>query len=173
MELTPGLDLAWPLPVIPRIAVADARLELPQQAKRFRWNEWKTLSAFRPESLAGSSRWIDLLLDRQEAGTLDLTMSLTYPVLVLSKPTTGPAAARLRDRVWDRWGVPVFEQWRDDRGRLLAWECEAHGPLHVSACYEGPALIQAECACGTINVRCVALEYLTPGQRLLTAAAAD
>jgi hypothetical protein len=36
-----------------------------------------------------------------------------------------------RDRIWLRWGVPVFEQLMSHDFELLAEECDAHDGLHV------------------------------------------
>jgi hypothetical protein len=48
-----------------------------------------------------------------------------------------------RDRLWDRFRVPVFEQVMTREGTLIAWECDAHDGFHVA----GPQGSEC-CPCG-------------------------
>jgi hypothetical protein len=173
LELRPVsnfLALCWPLPSTPRIALSSTRVELPLEGRRFRQNEWKTLPEFAPEALAGPPAWIQMLLDRQRRGVMDLSVSLAYPVLLLLKPDAAHQAGRLRDQIWDTWGLPVFEQQRDAEGHLLAWECEAHDMFHATEKYPGATVQQDECACGLTRVRLVPREQ---SPHIRRAAAAD
>lgn len=92
---------------------------------------------------------------------LDLSLSLVYPVLLLLRAGDRTDLSPLRDRVWDTWGVPVFEQRRDAEGHLVAWECEAHDMLHATERFTGPTLYRDECGCGMTGVRLVIPEKTT------------
>lgn len=50
-----------------------------------------------------------------------------------------PLTRELRDRLWDVWRVPLFEQFRGFQGELLGAECEAFAGLHFD-----PAVVQWE-----------------------------
>ena len=86
-----------------------------------------------------------------------------------------------RERLWRRFGVPVFEQLVDDQGRVFATECEAHAGLHIRES-AGHTLVDGElfvdgrpsgiaasdsaglCGCGRIGPR---LLEVGPAMRLL------
>ncbi len=56
-----------------------------------------------------------------------------------------------KDELWDRFGVPLFEQCLNFRRELIAAECEAHEGLHLApqfAGLEGWRLARVRCACG-------------------------
>ena len=62
----------------------------------------------------------------------------------------GPSEAE-KDELWDRFGVPLFEQCLNFRRELMASECEAHEGLHLTPrCtgMEGWRLAHGRCACG-------------------------
>jgi hypothetical protein len=53
-----------------------------------------------------------------------------------------------RERLWEAFGVPVFEQYLGPSNELLASECDAHAGLHVVNGYEDLDLEHEVCACG-------------------------
>jgi hypothetical protein len=74
----------------------------------------------------------------------------THAVAVLTHPGQALYAAD-RDRLWNRFGVPIFQQIVDRRGGLIALECEAHGALHVAdepSALELGAIREDICPCG-------------------------
>jgi hypothetical protein len=146
-------DIAWPLPHTPRLALAAPRLRLPSGARRFAESDLGSLTAWKPEALAGPWGWIASLLEQEERGTLDLASCLTHPLLVVGRPEDGVRGDEDRALVWKRWGLPVFEQWRAEDGTLLAWECEAHTGLHVTPAFEGHAHTREPCPCGQAGAR--------------------
>jgi hypothetical protein len=58
-----------------------------------------------------------------------------------------------RERLWDAFGVPVFEQYLGPSSELLASECDAHAGLHVVNGYEDLDLEHEVCACGNRTPR--------------------
>ncbi len=63
----------------------------------------------------------------------------------------GPSEAD-KDELWDRFGVPLFEQCLNFRRELMASECEAHEGLHLLPQHsglEGYRLAHGRCACGS------------------------
>ena len=68
------------------------------------------------------------------------------PVVVLTGLRYGDLSEEVRDMVWTRWGVPVYEFLTDEAGGVLACECDAHQGLHVlSPSVEAET---RECGCG-------------------------
>ena len=105
--------------------------------------------------MAGPWDWIEQLLEQEAKGGLRLSECLTHPVLVVGRPEDGVLSDAHRTRVWEQWGLPVFEQWRAADGTLLAWECEAHAGFHVTSAYEEQANAGDPCPCGQAGARLV------------------
>ena len=75
--------------------------------------------------------------------------TLRYAAIVL---TRGPHSALLeadRDRLWDAFGVPVFEQCLGLDNELLAMECEAHDGLHLMGTTSRMGAETNVCGCGS------------------------
>jgi hypothetical protein len=56
-----------------------------------------------------------------------------------------------RQRLWQAFRVPVFEQIVGENGALLAAECEAHAGLHIESSkldLAGLSVEKAPCGCG-------------------------
>ncbi len=62
-----------------------------------------------------------------------------YGIVAFTGVGYPPLTAALRDRIWDAWRVPVFEQFRGFQGELLGAECEAFAGLHFD-----PTVVQWE-----------------------------
>ncbi|MBM3794577.1 MAG: hypothetical protein FJW31_11010 [Acidobacteria bacterium] len=75
-----------------------------------------------------------------------------------------PLTRDLRDRLWDVWRVPLFEQFRGFQGELLGAECEAFAGLHFD-----PTLVQWEQRGGSGELLLTSLRNLRhPVWRLAT-----
>jgi hypothetical protein len=112
------------------------------------------------------ARWKPQILAGYLAQLITSDAQPTHAVVVLTHPGQSLSPAD-RDHVWDRFRVPVFQQIVDERGRLIAFECEAHDALHVvfpAAAQELGTIRQDVCACGKQTM------LLVPGedQRTLT-----
>lgn len=85
-----------------------------------------------------------------------------YPIVVLSQASRGLIAEEDRDRLWERFGVPVFEYLLSAAGNLVAEECEAHEGLHLSGgCSDLRGTITREpCACGKSTPRLLTLDAI-------------
>jgi len=94
---------------------------------------WKWLAVSAPsEAIAGSPAELIELAGKVEAGEV-LPARGACRVLVyttLGERLLDPA---LRERLWEVFELPVFEQLRGFEGELLASECEAHEGLHLAA----------------------------------------
>lgn len=55
----------------------------------------------------------------------------SMPLVVFTGHHHGFLVDYLRNEIWVRYGVPVFEQLLDVDGSVIARECEAHDGLHV------------------------------------------
>lgn len=110
---------------------------------------------FAPASLAAT-------FDQLVAITPHAATSLTHALIVLAGPDGPQLTHQRRDRLWQTFGLPVFEQIVDTSGRLLATECEMHQGLHI----EGPDFrlphrpvwgivetSEGPCPCGRITPR--------------------
>ena len=79
---------------------------------------------FAPASLAAT-------FDQLMAIAPGTATSLTHALIVLAGPDGPQLTDQRRDRLWQVFGLPVFEQIVDTSGRLLATECEMHQGLHI------------------------------------------
>jgi len=104
------------------------------------WSE--RTSRFAPEMLAGQ-----LVQLRQLACQSDRP-SISHALVVLHYAGDSPLTQEDRDRFWRAFGVPLFEQYLNERNEVLAAECDAHGGLHVvRGCLDLP-LDHTPCSCG-------------------------
>lgn len=84
------------------------------------------VAEFAPAAIAGTwEQWQELLRVP--------IPSLTHAVIVLWRPGQERLTEADRDRLWDVFRVPVFEQVIGKSGELLASECEAHDGLHLKS----------------------------------------
>lgn len=125
----------YPIAPAPRTAVVVSwfsagrfgRAFLASQSIRVFRNGWgPEAAAFAPAAIAGT--WEQLRsLERASVP------SLTHAVVVLWRPGQQRLTEADRDRLWDVFRVPVFEQVIGKSGELLAAECEAHDGLHLES----------------------------------------
>jgi len=121
-------------------------------------------AAYRPGAIAGT--WV------QMESLLKLKIdSVTHALLVLKHPGGDVLTVDQRQRLWNAFRVPVFEQIIGDNGLLLAAECEAHDGLHIeSPKFEvaGLSIETAPCGCGRSTPRVKTVE---PVEEVRSAAA--
>jgi hypothetical protein len=111
---------------------------------------WDAASAaFAPAAIAGTWPQIESLIPEK-------IPSLTHALIVLARPGERLLNKAQRDKLWRVFRVPVFEQIVDERGTLLAAECEAHDGLHI----QSPGFVSREqpvdyarCGCGRESPR--------------------
>jgi hypothetical protein len=73
---------------------------------------------------------------------------ISHALVVLRYDTDPPPSQEDRDRLWRLFGVPVFEQYLNERNEVLAMECDAHSGLHVVRGFLDSALDATLCCCG-------------------------
>jgi hypothetical protein len=115
----------------------------------------RKLIADRPAILAGSQDALTGLADRLSSE------GPTHALVVLTGEAEECLTETQRDELWERYRVPIFEQVITSKGRLLAWECEAHNGLHLAECAQLPPRARVEtgvCDCGDAIPRAVGLE---------------
>jgi hypothetical protein len=149
-------------PISPGLRAAVLAPLFRQTRRAVYWDERDRhrLSAWKPQILAGYLAQL-IVSDAQP----------THAVVVLTHPGQSLSPAD-RDKVWDLFRVPVFQQIVDERGRLIACECEAHDALHVvslAAAQELGAIRQDLCACGKQTM----LLFPCNDQRTLTMTRSD
>ena len=132
-----------PLPHPARVAVLRERFT-GNHLKTFHPTSTEHLISFRPGILAGSLEDLRLL-------AADVTASKAMVVFC-----SGPLAEAERNWLWQRFALPCFEQILDQRGHVIAEECEVHAGLHVLApdAIAG-TLTSVECECGRSEPRLV------------------
>ena len=143
----------YPIAPAPRTAVlvawfSSGRFGLgilsPRPIRVFR-NGWgPDAAAFAPAAIAGTWEQLRSLM-RASAP------SVTHAVIVLWRPGQPRLTEADRDRLWDVFRVPVFEQVIGKSGELLAAECEAHDGLHLESSrlpIGGEYVDAAPCPCG-------------------------
>ena len=105
--------------------------------------------AFRPAAIAATWPQLESLLAAKST-------SLTHALIVLGRPSDPLLTGQQRQRLWQAFRVPIFEQIIGYNGAFLAAECEAHAGLHVeSPQLEAPMfntgeyfIEDAPCGCG-------------------------
>jgi hypothetical protein len=124
--------LEYPLHPMPRTAVLGWPLRPDPQTPVFEAWSVKQLESSRPEALAGSLKDLIEVAALREMRVLKLR-SLSYPLVVITRSGEPRLAEADHDRLWRFFRLPVFEQIRDENGRLLAWECESRNGFHFAA----------------------------------------
>lgn len=152
----------------PRIAVIHESLRTRRPARSFRPelpDLDQRLTEFAPQVIAAS---YEALL------SFGSSVQPTHAVVVLSQAGSARLIARERDRLWQLYEVPVFEQVLSSSGQLLATECEAHDGLHILA-HPGllgyPAQLDRACDCGSATPRVPADTFVCGGERAIAASA--
>jgi hypothetical protein len=98
-------------------------------AERFLPSRWKLLPAWAPNALIASAADLQRVMERIDMGTLKLN-SLDHSIHVLTELGDKPLTDVLRDVLWQRFAVPIFELYTGARA-VLAYECEAHDGWHI------------------------------------------
>jgi hypothetical protein len=113
----------YPLQPCPRIAVVCDSIRLPSGCRRIPESGRVDLRSLRAETIAAPASWLSRL---QADG-----WTPTFPIIVFTGARHGFLDNAARDQMWQRFGVPVFEQLLDDEDCVVASECEAHDGLHL------------------------------------------
>lgn len=134
MDFASGLSRRLPLPVIDAANLRIAHLDSATVfagARPFPSDRWSTLADFSPDVLAGSVAQLKRLLERIRLGTVSGAV-VNHSIFVVTQLGDTPVTSRFRDRLWDQFGVPVYEIYLDEQERLLAYECEAQEGWHIA-----------------------------------------
>jgi len=161
--------LEYPLPAAERIAVVGARFAAQPGVRSF--HHWRTpdLEAWRPQALAGPRAELFAIgaLRRQQYLALP---ELRFPLVVFSALPEGPLSPEHHERLWQLFGLPVYEQIRGEDECLLGWECDARDGWHLACEADGaprlllldqpPArwrgsLSQGLCGCGRSGLKLI------------------
>lgn len=136
----PRPSFVYPIQTTPKTAILRRGLRLRRPARWLDVEHQNQLRMFAPASVAGS---IAQLRRFAESG-----LTLTHAVVVFST-NNRLLSDDDREWLWNRFGVPVFEQVLDADGTLLAYECEAHSGLHWMATSPGT---ETKCGCGAAGL---------------------
>jgi hypothetical protein len=133
MEFAPGLTRRFALPVIDTANLRLAHLDGTSGfagARAFPPERWSSLEAFSPNVLAGSTAQLQRLLERIHLRTVNAG-AVDHSIFVVTQLGDTPLTPKFRERLWRQFGVPVYEIYLDEQGRLLAYECEVGEGWHV------------------------------------------
>lgn len=122
--------LRYPTNHAVRTAVLGPRLAENAAVRAFHPGWIEQLREFRPEAVAAPVAVLMQIANaahRHEA----VFSTLTRAVVVFTGMEHGCLSETERDRLWQAFEVPIFEQCLGADGSLLAWECEAHEGLHT------------------------------------------
>jgi hypothetical protein len=146
--------LVYPIPPAPPTAILIEGFRSSGKTRVFE-NGWtEDVQNFAPAAIAAAPVQLNAL-----RGTP--IPSLRNAVIALVRPDEPRLTEDDRERLWQAFRVPVFEQRIDESGCLLAAECEAHNGLHIEgdvAPREGEVLETAPCGCGRATPRLIAPE---------------
>ena len=130
-----------PLAPAPKTIVLAPGFESTRDIRVFPegWNQ--EAARLGPCSVAAS---LDALLALAQSGT-----TLRHAAIVLTRGPNSVLSDLDRDRLWNAFGVPVFEQCLGADNELLAAECEAHDGLHVMGAAGRAGADTGVCGCGS------------------------
>ncbi len=135
---------------MPRTAVLIPGYRSKGRARVFASGWCARAAKFAPQAIAATLAQFEAI-----AGT---DISLTHAVIVVGRWEDARVTEAVRERLWARFRVPVFEQIAED-GVLLAAECEGHCGLHLTsgAALGGAGEIEEKrCGCGRTTARFIA-----------------
>ena len=141
--------LVYPVPPPPPTAVLQPGFRSSGVVRVFPHGWDAASAAFAPAAIAGSWAQIESLIPEK-------IPSLTHALIVLARPGEPQLSKAQRDKLWRVFRVPLFEQIVDERGTLLAAECEAHDGLHIQSSEFLSAeqvLDYSRCGCGRDSPR--------------------
>jgi hypothetical protein len=116
--------LVFPLPVpLSRVAIIGGRFSEAKNIRDFDAVDIHNLADWKPEALVAPLH--DAL------ALAELSLRLSTALVVLTATGGVPLDDGARERLWESFGVPVFEQLRSWSGAVIARECEAHAGLHI------------------------------------------
>jgi hypothetical protein len=161
-------DFQFPLTGRARIALIDADFRAASGMRTFRFGDDAELRGFAPDSLALPLNSALVLADRKLRCLIDLP-TLKRAVVVFTDELMLP---HHRDLIWKAFGLPIFEQLRDEHGRVIARECEVHDGLHfdpslIASLEEIVEINRGVCECGAETPRLQRL--LVPASRAAAA----
>lgn len=145
-----------PLDGAPRTAILSGQFRRARNVRIFPQGWSSAVENYRPAVIVGS---------RAQIHSLSRLQSVTHAIVVLISGDEDAVAPAERHLLWNRFGVPIFEQWIAPDGSLLAYECEFHEGLHVCAAPPsrcGFALEESRCACGRPGARLIPVEAESP-----------
>ncbi|MBV8072839.1 MAG: hypothetical protein JO270_23250 [Acidobacteriaceae bacterium] len=120
-----------PFLVSARVRIAEiATVPTVQIARGFPCGRWDELAAYQPHVLVGTQSELQLVLDEIEKGRLDLS-TVDRALVVLTYTCNALLDDVFRVRLWQAFGVPVYELLIGPNSTLMAAECEAHEGWHV------------------------------------------
>jgi len=115
---------------MPKTAILMAGFK-PASGIRVITQNWsKGLKRFGASALAAPAGVLRSIADAVEAGEQDAPV-LEHFVVSFTGAEQGELAEEDRERFWQVFRVPVFEQRLGFDGRVIAYECEAHHGLHI------------------------------------------
>lgn len=124
-------EFRYPLAPMPRVAALGWRFQPARNLVCLeRWHA-RQLDAADPEALAASPADLNLAAALRREGVLRLPR-LAYPLVALLEPDDDPLTAGQLDQLWQRFGLPIQQQFRGRDGRLLAYDCEAASGFHIA-----------------------------------------
>ncbi len=137
----------YPLIPCPRVAVfSRLHVSATSQVQVFAPGTLVDLVKLRFETAAGSpSQLLSLCQTNWEP---------LMPLAAFTSEDLGFLDAEKRWQLWNRFEIPVYEQWIDYLGEVIAEECDAHDGLHLRGTIPTDLLRQEGlCACGKTGDR--------------------
>jgi len=119
-----------PLEHTPKTAILMAGFQPTSGVKVMAQNWSKGLKRFGASALAAPVGVLRSLAEAVETGEQEAP-SLRHFVVSFTGGEQGELAEDDRERFWQVFQVPVFEQRLGFDGRVIAYECEAHNGLHI------------------------------------------
>lgn len=142
--------LQYPLAPQPRIAALGFEFLPEPKLKCLPAWSLRSLESAAPEALAAPPSDLLIVALMRQQGALRLPR-LKFPLLALLRPGQHPLSETQIDELYRHFGLPVWQQFRDHEGRLLAQDCEAGKGFHIfqpGFPIPGGVLTHAPCPCG-------------------------
>lgn len=150
--------LVYPVPPAPPTAVLGPWFRSKGLVRVFPQGWSAAAAAYAPAAIAADWPQLEALLPLK-------IPSLTHALIVLARPEEAWVTLAQRQKAWNAFGVPVFQQVVARNGVLLAAECEAHEGLHIDSASLSAAagsMETAVCGCGRKTPRLMSVAPADP-----------
>jgi hypothetical protein len=140
--IRPRISATFEAPLEARTAILVRGFAETRRVRVFPEGWSERAARFAPELLAAR------IVQLRKLACSSVRPPISHGLVVLRYDGDTAPSQEDRDRLWRLFGVPVFEQYLNQRNEVLAMECDAHAGLHVVQGCLDHSLDATPCRCG-------------------------